>query len=707
MISFTPLPKWKNLLSLKKTTTTQINDTNAIWGNEGSYSYSFSRLTWSILSVVKWIKKIKKTDNLNIWFPDYFCNSVIVPISEEGVKIVFYPIAENLVPDWDRCNKMVAVSKPDLFILVHYFGIPSDSTAAEKFCNISNCILFEDASHVLNPITKIGTVGQFVGYSHHKVLPLPDGASLILNIKKIKKWSDLSRNKIIESFNEICSNLPQLAPPFYLWAIKRTLQMILPTSLLGNFRYKTKSFPIQQTVSVYPCQPRVSSLSKKLFSYNSRTINNIATKRKEITESLNYIIENKGIKNEWYNKLSDKVLYLFPLKTNNKEDAQELFNWFKNNKIPVSSWPDLPPEVIANPNSHKTAIHLNNTVLFLPNHHTLSTFEISQLLKVDPACGLNKWDNEYDFKWNKFSYQEWERVFYSINKSNLLQSWDYGEAKSKTQGWSVLRSIIYNKVKPIGVVQVLIKKYPVFGRIARINRGPLFVDKVTYKTELHIYKLLGKELSKHNIRILFIAPEINFSDHARIGLKLLGYSKIKKQSWRSSWLDLSLSNEVLRQKLNGKWRNQLKSSEKANLEFKVSGLKDDLVWLTNKYLVFQKQKKFEGIPISILNFFRDKSNRKDQVYTTFAQKDGIPIAGLIIIKHGIACTYVVGWNDKIGRSFYATNFLLWKSIIEMKKIGCKWFDLGGLNEDLYYDITRFKNGLGGCKYKLIGEYIKY
>ena len=43
----------------------------------------------------------------------------------------------------------------------------------------------------------------------------------------------------------------------------------------------------------------------------------------------------------------------------------------------------------------------------------------------------------------------------------------------------------------------------------------------------------------------------------------------------------------------------------------------------------------------------------------------------------------------------------------MKKLGCLWFDVGGIDEENNPGITQFKRGLKGEEYTLIGEGIAY
>ena len=65
-------------------------------------------------------------------------------------------------------------------MLVHYFGCPTLAAPTKDFCAKHNAWLLEDAAHVLRPVSGVGKYGDFIIYSPHKLLPIPDGAVLVI-----------------------------------------------------------------------------------------------------------------------------------------------------------------------------------------------------------------------------------------------------------------------------------------------------------------------------------------------------------------------------------------------------------------------------------------------------------------------------------------------------------------------------------------------
>ena len=78
-------------------------------------------------------------------------------------------------------------------------------------------------------------------------------------------------------------------------------------------------------------------------------------------------------------------------------------------------------------------------------------------------------------------------------RSNLLQSWAYGEAKSKAEGWKANRVVIKQFNKPIAFTQILEKRF-LFFRLFRVNRGPLFLKDSHSELLESVTRLLVKEL---------------------------------------------------------------------------------------------------------------------------------------------------------------------------------------------------------------------
>lgn len=52
----------------------------------------------------------------------------------------------------------------------------------------------------------------------------------------------------------------------------------------------------------------------------------------------------------------------------------------------------------------------------------------------------------------------------------------------------------------------------------------------------------------------------------------------------------------------------------------------------------------------------------------------------------------------------AGRYLNWQAALELRRRGCRWFDLGGKREGA---TETFKAGMGGIEYRLLNEWVAY
>ena len=63
--------------------------------------------------------------------------------------------------------------------------------------------------------------------------------------------------------------------------------------------------------------------------------------------------------------------YLAGFECNSMQIAETIIFSLQKNKIPVSTWPDLPPEVLADQKKHHVAIKMRLNRFYLPVHSSL------------------------------------------------------------------------------------------------------------------------------------------------------------------------------------------------------------------------------------------------------------------------------------------------------------------------------------------------
>ncbi len=301
------------------------------------------------------------------------------------------------------------------------------------------------------------------------------------------------------------------------------------------------------------------------------------------------------------------------------------------------------------------------------------------------------------------SEEEWNNLMVESIRSSFMQSWDYGEAL-RLVGWKVKRFVISYQGMPIAFFQTSSRKF-IF-ELTRIQHGPIFLLKNYNLIHVsNVFHIIRKHWRYWKGKTLLMSPFLPFSGHLHSRLLNLGYRLANKMHWESALIDLRLDNEYLLSNMKSNWRNKLKKAQKSSLKIKAVISKSDFYWFLERYELFKKEKNFTGVNKDFLESLYKQMVPKKSMHIFLCEYQQQYIAGIIVVSHGLCCSYMLGWNSDLGRKLSAHNLLLWEAIQKAKSKNKLFFDLGGtLSSPIYKSITEFKQGLNGEQYMLVGEY---
>ena len=128
-----PLPRIRHLFRA----VTAPLFTGQQWAGSSTYAVRVYRQgSLALAAGIDAIRKAAEASTIVVWVPDYFCNEALDPIRQLPVVLRFYPIREDLTPDWPTVEQWAAAELgPQVFVLVHYFGFPNATKEARDFCN--------------------------------------------------------------------------------------------------------------------------------------------------------------------------------------------------------------------------------------------------------------------------------------------------------------------------------------------------------------------------------------------------------------------------------------------------------------------------------------------------------------------------------------------------------------------------------------------
>jgi lipid II:glycine glycyltransferase (peptidoglycan interpeptide bridge formation enzyme) len=320
------------------------------------------------------------------------------------------------------------------------------------------------------------------------------------------------------------------------------------------------------------------------------------------------------------------------------------------------------------------------------------------------------------FSVKEVDYSEWEKYFQLSKNNNILQTWQYGEAKKASSNWSVIRFLIFDdNGEAIALAQFMTRAFPIFGGLARMNRGPILLGvKREVDHESFVIKIIStlmKEFKKRKWRLVLIAPEILESSNSKKSLKKLGLYKLSKPNYASGLIDLKVNDNDILMSFKKKWRYYLRKSLSNNLKISfTSDVNTELNLLLHKYKELQNKNSFTGIPESLVSSLSSQTH-KDWSFNLFIAKEDSSLSideclgMLVYIKHGDTATYLIGLTENKGKELNVNYSLLWHAILHAKELDCDWFDIGGLDKTTPKGIAHFKKGLNSNLYSLVGEWV--
>jgi lipid II:glycine glycyltransferase (peptidoglycan interpeptide bridge formation enzyme) len=317
--------------------------------------------------------------------------------------------------------------------------------------------------------------------------------------------------------------------------------------------------------------------------------------------------------------------------------------------------------------------------------------------------------SEYSYQPSGMSASEWNDLISASRQINLIQSWEYGEAKALTGPWQVERGVISDNNQIIGAAQTMVRRAPVGnGGMAWINRGPLLLDH-SAEPGVHYAAMLAA-LNAHFVEqkklYLRLAPMIDVAGFDKRWASGAGLQNTGVSGWASSVVDLSQSAEALRKALHGKWRNGLVRAERSGISVR-SGFDEPscAAFIEGHREHLRRLGGDGGIDENLLRTMQELLPKSRKIYFHVAYMNDQPIGGIAIAKYGQSGEYLAGHNSDAGRTNNAGQLLLWSAMMQLRNEGVSYLDLGGMDEKLTpAGIYRFKQRVGGSSYRLANEF---
>jgi len=303
-----------------------------------------------------------------------------------------------------------------------------------------------------------------------------------------------------------------------------------------------------------------------------------------------------------------------------------------------------------------------------------------------------------EIQWNTATRRTWESATVS---AAWQQGWAYGEAWRELYG-PVHRAEIVQDGQTIGLAQFTARRF--FGHLhaATCTRGPVWLTETSSQTRVESYNLLRQLIPLPRLRGVFITP-----DRGPDESEALSAARFRRgmTPYSTAVIDLTAKEEILRQAMQGKWRNRLKCAEDAGLKIAPAapaiGQYD---WLLEAEAVQQRQRRYLSAQPALTSGWHNQCSKTSSVMILTAKNATKRVAAMLFLVHGKGALYHIGWAEGAGRAMNAHNLILWRAMQKLKRNGVETLDLGGVDTVENAGIARFKLGSGGTVKTLCGTW---
>lgn len=305
----------------------------------------------------------------------------------------------------------------------------------------------------------------------------------------------------------------------------------------------------------------------------------------------------------------------------------------------------------------------------------------------------------------------------AFETGHVFQSYEWGEIK-RMSGWVPSRYFLEKDEEVVGAFSILARKFPkIKKRIFYIPCGPALDLGDREKVDKFSDALRGIA-KREGAVFLKIDPPIK-DDRQDVKDNLVGAGFKACSDGSGSFegiqprcvmhLDISGSLDGILQRMDHKWRYNIRLAERKGVTIRPASSEEDLRMFYRILEVTGKRDDFLIRNIAYFDKLLKTLEPAGMARLFIAEYEGKTIASTIALLFGDKCWYVYGASGNEHRNLMPNHALQWAMIKWAKENGCPVYDFRGIPCDLdpshpLHGLVRFKKGFGAYPVKYIGEY---
>jgi lipid II:glycine glycyltransferase (peptidoglycan interpeptide bridge formation enzyme) len=325
--------------------------------------------------------------------------------------------------------------------------------------------------------------------------------------------------------------------------------------------------------------------------------------------------------------------------------------------------------------------------------------------------------------------QEWHEILKSLPDPHVLQTWDWGEFKRATTGWTPERWVFRREVdgseKIVAAANVLTRalwKLPI--SVMYVPKGPIVRWEDPFARAGVLSQL--EKLARRNhaifvkidpdVPVAFGEPDSEEDRPNPTGRVLKG--EMQARSWKESdeqiqfrntiQLDLTQPEDDILMGMKQKTRYNVRLAGRKGVTVR-EGTPDDLEMLYDLYVETGVRGDFVVRPENYYRRAWGDFMRANMAKAFIAEYEGQPLAHLILFHFGERAWYFYGASSDAHRDRMPTYLLQWEAMKWAKAQGYRTYDFWGApntftEDDPMWGVYRFKEGFGGQVVRTVGAW---
>jgi hypothetical protein len=304
-----------------------------------------------------------------ILYPDYICDVTLVPCHRLGLKVKFYPVLDDLQPDWDILERLIT-GKTRAALAVNYFGFPQDFDRWLNICQAHGLWLVEDNAHGYGSRkngVELGRWGHVGVASMHKVMPLLNGACLWVNHPELAAPSRRIPRTLRHAWGR--SEWRALVRMILEW-LHVPFRALRPAPLY-------EQMPPAEEHHSLPLA--MNGLSRKLLKVTDNLAEEFRRRRQAIYRTWAELTGQWGLVPVFPTLPAGVSPQVFSCYAADSSQRQEWFSWGNRYGVDIHPWPSLPLEVR---HQNGPALQRWKRLLCFPIHQYMTLEELYRLRYV-------------------------------------------------------------------------------------------------------------------------------------------------------------------------------------------------------------------------------------------------------------------------------------------------------------------------------------